>query len=77
MENDRNTIISEYQQTDSNQRLHMFLDCRDLRECFMEIEWNEARNLPIKKASATYKPKILQSLYNRMMAMVPNIFYNV
>ena len=42
-------ILSEYRQADENKRLHLFLNYRDFRERFMEIEIaNEQDSLPVK-----------------------------
>ena len=73
MNNDCDTIISEYRRGDLNKRLHMFLSYRDLRMDFMEIECDQVPCLLEKGAPGASKPVTFRKICNRLAVAVKSL----
>jgi len=73
MRNYRNTIISEYRQADENERLHLFLNYRDLRMDFMEIEYEQVPDLFEKDPPVHRKPAVFRRLCTGVAAIVNSL----
>lgn len=56
MKNDK-SIIDEYRNADTGDRLYMFLDCRELRREFMQIDLEEYRTTVQTRKSSNSVPE--------------------
>lgn len=61
------TILADYQNADFVERLHLFLDCRELREEFTKIEQEEAVNQTAEKA----KTSALAAIKEKLIDLIP------
>jgi hypothetical protein len=60
----KSTILVDYQNADFQERLHLFLDCRELREEFTKIEQLEAINQPVDTANSGLLAQIKKRLFD-------------
>ena len=61
------TILADYRNADFEERLHLFLDCRELREEFTKIEQEGAVNRAVQKL----KPGVIAEIKEKLLDWFP------
>ena len=70
MENRIESILFKYREADQTGRLHMFLDHRDLRDCFTEIDRGEMLHPSLAPNVLFRLPGTCQGLFRRLAGAV-------
>ena len=70
MENRIDKILSEYREADITGRLHMYLDHRDLRSHFMEIDRTEMPQSLLAPKMGFQLPGPCRSIFRRLASAV-------